>query len=160
MYSFLESMHKIFINYGKYDIFQQIPQAIYTTIITNLIEVFLCFLSLTDTTMYQIKRLRNSKKRIRSEIKIVKCMKLKLFIFYLFTLIIFFIDWYIVITFCEVYPNTQVIYIKDCIFSFVISLFLPFILYLFPSALRICALRGIKKGSKCIYKLSDIIPFF
>jgi surface protein len=155
-----ESMHKIYINYGKYDIFQQIPQAIYTTIITNLIEVFLCFLSLTDTVMYRIKRLRNSKKKIRNEIKIVKCMKLKIFIFYLFTLIIFFIDWYIVITFCEVYPNTQIIYIKDCIISFVISLFLPFILYFFPSALRICALRGIKKGSKCIYKLSDIIPFF
>ena len=155
-----ESMHKIFINYGKYDIFQQIPQVVYTTIITNLIEVFLCFLSLTDTAMYEIKRLKFSNKKIINEIKIIKCVKLKLFFFYLFTSIFFFINWYLVITFCAVYPNTQMIYIKDCIFSFVISLFLPFILYLFPSSFRICALRGIKEGSKCIYKLSDIIPFF
>ena len=87
-------------------------------------------------------------------------MKLKLLFFYLFTLILFFIEWYIVITFCEVYPNTQMTYIKDCIFSFIISIFLPFILYLFPSAIRICALRGVKNGAKFIYKLSDIIPFF
>ena len=155
-----ESMHKIYITYGKYDIFQQIPQAIYVTIITNLIEVFLCFLSLTDTAMYQIKKLRNSYKKIKIEIKIIKCMKLKLFIFYLFTFIIFFFYWYIVTTFCEVYPNTQMTYIKDCIFSFIFSLFLPFVLYIFPAAVRICALRGGKKGSKCIFKLSDVIPFF
>ena len=154
------SMHKIYITYGKYDIFQQIPQAIYVTIFTNLIEVFLCFLSLTDTAMYQIKRLRNSYKKKKIEIKIIKCMKLKLFIFYLFTFIIFFFYWYIVTTFCEVYPNTQMTYIKDCIFSFIFSLFLPFVLYIFPAAVRICALRGGKKGSKCIFKLSDVIPFF
>ena len=155
-----ESMHKLFLNYGKYDIFQQIPQVIYTTIASNLIEVFLCFLSLTDTDMYQIKRPKNNDKKIINEIKIIKCVKLKLLFFYLFTLIFFFVDWYLVITFCAVYPNTQVTYIKDCIFSFIISLFLPFVLYLFPAAFRICALRGIKEGSKCIYKLSDIIPIF
>ncbi len=110
--------------------------------------------------MYQIKRLRNTNKKIKIEIKIIKCMKLKLFIFYLFTFIFFFIYWYIVTTFCEVYQNTQMTYIKDCICSFILSLFLPFILYIFPSAVRICALRGVKKCSKCIYKLGDIIPFF
>ena len=43
-----DSMHKIFLNYGKYDFFQQIPQITYSTIISQIIEVFLCFLSLTD----------------------------------------------------------------------------------------------------------------
>ena len=87
-----ESMHKLFLNYGKYDIFQQIPQIIYTTIASNLIEVFLCFLSLTDTAMYQIKRPKNNDKKIINEIKIIKCVKLKLLSFYLFTLIFFLIN--------------------------------------------------------------------
>ena len=39
----------------------------------------------------------------------------------IFTFIIFFFYWYIVTTFCEVYPNTQMTYIKDCIFSFIFS---------------------------------------
>ena len=110
--------------------------------------------------MYQIKRLKNNKTKIKNLAKIINCMKLKLFFFYAFTFIFFFFDWYIVIAFCAAYPNTQITYIKDCALSFGISLALPFGLYLFPSALRICALRGIKEGSKCIYKLSDIIPFF
>ena len=36
-----DSMHKLFINYGKYDFFQQIPQITYSTIISQLIEIFL-----------------------------------------------------------------------------------------------------------------------
>ena len=52
-----DSMHKIFLNYGKYDVLQQIPQIIYSTIVSQLIEVFLCFLSLTDKHIYQIKNL-------------------------------------------------------------------------------------------------------
>ena len=36
-----ETMHKMFLNYGKYNFIQQIPQVIYTTIISQLIEVFL-----------------------------------------------------------------------------------------------------------------------
>ena len=52
-----DSMHKIFLNYGKYNFIQQIPQIVYTTIISNLLETFLCYLSLTDKYIYQIKNL-------------------------------------------------------------------------------------------------------
>ncbi len=41
-----ESMHKIFLNYGKYNFIQQIPQIVYTTIISQLLELFICFLTL------------------------------------------------------------------------------------------------------------------
>ena len=50
-----DSMHKLFLNYGKYDFFQQIPQIVYSTIISQIIEVFLCFLSMTDKYIFQIK---------------------------------------------------------------------------------------------------------
>ena len=50
-----DSMHKLFLNYGKYDFIQQIPQIIYSTILSSLIEVFLCYLSLTDKYFYLLK---------------------------------------------------------------------------------------------------------
>ena len=50
-----DSMHKLFLNYGKYDFIQQIPQIVYTTIISQILEVFLCYLSMTDKYIYQIK---------------------------------------------------------------------------------------------------------
>ena len=53
-----ETMHKMYIDYGKYNFLQQIPQIVYSTLVSQLIDVFLCFLSLTDKHYYQIKDLK------------------------------------------------------------------------------------------------------
>jgi len=62
-----ESMHKLYMDKGKYDLIQQIPQVLYSTIISKLIEIILCYLSLTDKPIYQIKYLmsNNSSKRMK-----------------------------------------------------------------------------------------------
>ena len=52
-----ETMHKQFLDYGKYNFIQQIPQIIYSTLVSQLIEIFLCYLSMTDKHYYQIKNL-------------------------------------------------------------------------------------------------------
>ena len=154
-----DSMHKLFLNYGKYDIFQQIPQITYSTIISQLIEIFLCFLTLTDKYIYQIKScLING--QINKINRIISCIKLKLSIFFIFTFLCFIIYWYIISIFCSVYRNTQIVFIKDSLLSFSICLIYPFAIYFFTSILRICSLRSSKKNLKCIYKLSYIIPFF
>ena len=154
------TMHKIYINYGKYDFYQQIPQIIYSTIVSQLIEVFLCFLSLTDKHIYQIKNLNGNSKGVKQIFKIFRCIELKLFFYILFTFIFFGIYWYIIASFCGVYENTQVAFIKDSLMSFLLSLIYPFILYLIPSGLRLCAIKSKSMNLECIYKLSDIIPFF
>ena len=154
-----DSMHKIFLNYGKYNFIQQIPQIVYTTIISQLIEVFLCYLSLTDKHIYHIKNLtKNSEKLVIN--KILRRIKIKLINFFVFTFIFFGFYWYIIASFCSVYQNTQITFLKDSLFSFLLGLLYPFVLYLIPSALRILSLRQSKYNLKCIYKLSDIIPFF
>ena len=60
------TMHKIFLDYGKYNFVQQIPQILYSSIISQIIEVFLCFLSLTDVHIYEIKdiNIRNLDEKI------------------------------------------------------------------------------------------------
>ena len=154
-----KSMHKLFLNYGKYDFFQQIPQIVYSTIISQLIEVFLCFLSLTDKHIYQIKSALKTISKAKIE-QIIKCVYIKLTIFYIFTFICFVVYWYIISVFCGVYRNTQKHFIKDSIISFSICLAYPFILYFLSASLRICSLRLSKNRLKCIYNLSSIIPFF
>ena len=154
-----DSMHKLFLNYGKYDFLQQIPQIIYSTIFSQLIEVFLCFLSLTDKYIYQIKSyLKTDKKNEISNI--IKCIRVKLLIFFLFTFILLILYWYIITVFCGVYRNTQIVFIKDSLLSLSISMIYPFFIYFFTSILRICSLRSSKKNLKCLYKLSEIFPFF
>ena len=154
-----ESMHKIYLNYGKYNFIQQIPQIVYTTIISQLIEVFLCYLSLTDKHIYQIKTFL-PKQKDTSVLELLKCINMKLISFFIFTFILFWFYWYTVTAFCSVYKNTQITFIKDSLLSFLLGILYPFVLYLFPSFLRIIALRYPKINLKCLYKLSDIIPFF
>ena len=72
----------------------------------------------------------------------------------------FLFYWYIVTCFCAVYENTQMAFIKDSLSSFGLGLLYPFILYLFPTILRIIALRCNKSNLSFVYKLSDIIPIF
>ena len=155
-----ETMHKLYLTYGKYDFVQQIPQIVYSTVISQIIEVFLCYLSLTDTPFYEIKRIKLSGKNIETIKKILKCINTKLVVFYILTLIFYIGFWYIIVIFCAVYENTQITYLKDCLFSFLLSIILPFFVYIIPACFRVCAIRDEKVSSSCLYKLSDIIPFF
>ena len=93
-----DSMHKLFLNYGKYNFIQQIPQITYSTIISLLIEVFLCYLSLTDKHFYLIKSnfIKGEQNNI---INIIKCVKLKLNIFFIIVFIIFILYCYIITVF-------------------------------------------------------------
>ena len=154
-----DSMHKIFLNYGKYNFIQQIPQIVYTTIISQLMEIFLCYLSLTDKHVYAIKNSNQTLKGKKTQ-NILKCIKYKLVSFFIFTFIIFGCYWYIVAVFCAVYENTQIIFLKDCLSSFGLGLLYPFVIYLIPSLFRIISIRFPKQELRCMYKLSDIIPFF
>ena len=155
-----ESMHKLYVDKGKYDLIQQIPQILYSAIISKLIEIIICYLSLTDKHIYQIKylMLNNSTTKMKF---VYKCINIKLIFFFLFTFVFLVFYWYIVSAFCSVYKNTQIAFIKDWIFSFLLGILLPFIIYLIPSGLRICSIKNSNcKGSNFIYKLSEIIPIF
>ena len=153
-----ETMNKLYLSYGKYDFIQQIPQIIYSRLVSNAIEVFLCFLSLTDKYYYKIKELTKSDKK--EIFDIIKCVKIKLIIFFVFTFIIFIFYMYLVTAFCAVYENTQSAYIKDSFISFAIGLLESFIIYAFTSSLRVIALKCSHRNLKFIYKLSEIIPIF
>ena len=154
-----ETMQKQFLDYGKYNFIQQIPQIVYSTLVSQLIEVFLCYLSMTDKHYYQIKNLDNKSKY--KVFNIIKCIKIKMSFFFIFTFIMFVFYWYAIACFCAVYVNAQMAFIKDSIISFILGLLYPFILYLFPVLLRIISLRAAKSNFLlCLYKISDIIPFF
>ena len=155
-----ETMHKLYLTYGKYDFVQQIPQIVYSTVISQILEVFLCFLSLTDSPFYEIKRIELTEKNNKKIHEIFKCINIKLVVFYIFTFIFYVLFWYIVVIFCSIYENTQITFLKDCLFSFLLGLILPFIYYVFPASFRTCAIRDEKISSHCTYKLSEIIPFF
>ena len=155
-----DSMHKIYLDYGKYNFVTQIPQMIYSTTISEIFDVFLKYLSLSEGEIYEIKNIKKLNNAIEKVKKIIRKLKIKFFCFFIITFILISFFWYFIAAFCAVYENTQIILIKDSAGSFVISLLYPFILYLIPASLRIMALRSKKKDKRFIYKLSNIFPLF
>ena len=153
-----ESMHKLYLSYGEYDFVQQIPQMFYSKLVSNLIEVFLCYLSLTDKPFYLIKE--KLKKQDTKIFYIIRCVDYKLFIFYLFTFLLFLCYIYLITAFCAVYENTQIVYIKDSFFTFLLGFVNQLVLYFFSSLLRFISLKSKNRKVKWLYKISDIIPIF
>ena len=151
-----DSMHKLYLNYGKYDFIQDIPQIVYSTIFSQLIEIFICFLSLTDKYFYEIKE-SVLKGKDNKTFKIFHIIDVKLSFFYLFTFIFFIFYYYVIYLFCAVYKNSQIIFLKDSFISFCTGLIYSLVLYFISSSLRICSLRNSKKY---IFELSELIPFF
>ncbi len=130
-----ETMHKIYVDYGKYNFLQQIPQIIYSTIASNLIDIFVCYLILTEKHYYEIQKFKLiSKDKI---VSIINCIKIKIITFFIFTFLMFCFYWYSIACFCSVYENTQIVYIKDSITSFALGLLYPFILYLVPTVYKL-----------------------
>ena len=156
-----DSMNQIYKSYGKWDILQSVPQILYSLLISQALQVFICFLTLTDKHFYQIKELKSKgRKSFVPIFKILSCIKIKLCIYYILSFIFFLAYWYIVTSFCAVYKNTQIIFIKDSLMSFLGGIIYPFPLYLIPTILRIISLKSEKGKLRCLYKLSDIIPIF
>ena len=120
---------------------------------------------MTDTHVYEIKALPNYKEKDIGEkiISILDKIKRKLVAFFVVTFLFFLFYWYFISAFCAVYQNTQKIFLRDAFISFLTNLIDPFLIYGFTTILRtISLLKGCKKTPccSCVYKISDIIPFF
>ena len=140
---------------------QKLPQLLFVLVANHIIEVYLCFLSMTDSAVYEIKSLSKKPNNSKKIIDIIDCMKTKLIIFFISTFILFLGFWYFISAFCAVYKNTQLIFIRDSAISFATSLIDPFLTYGLTSTLRRISLSTCcRKKAKCLYRLSDIIPLF
>ena len=150
IFFFDSSMHKIYIDYGKYNIIQQIPQIIYSSLVSLIIEILIGILSFTDKNIYEIRQLQefNTEKIEKS----LKNIKIKLILYFIITFLFFLFYWYLISSFCAVYNNTQKIYLKDFATSFSLGLLYPFLIQLFFALLRIFTLRDVKRSRSFLYK--------
>ena len=151
------TMHQIYEDQGNFNFIYQIPQILYSTIISSIIKLILTNLSLTESSIVNIKNQKNLKIAIIEMKQLLKCLIIKFSIFFIFIFLFLALFWYYISCFCAVYKNTQLYLIKDTIISFITSLLYPFILNLLPGMFRIPALRNINKNKKCLYKTSQIV---
>ena len=152
-----ETMNKINEDKGAFNFLFQIPQILYSTLISAIINLILKRLSLTEKQILIIKQEHNYKEAENKSKKVKLCLKTKLLLFYIISSLLMLFFWYFISCFCAVYKNTQIILIKDTLISFGLSMLYPFGLNLFPGMFRIPALRAINKNMKYLYQLSGFV---
>ena len=150
-------MHQIYEDQGDFNFIYQIPQIIYSTIISSSIKLILTNLSLTENNIIEIKKYKNYKMAQKEMKKLLKFLSIKFTLFFIFNFLFLSLFWYYVSCFCAVYKNTQIYLIKDTLISFATSLLYPFILNLIPGIFRLPALKSANKSKECLYKISRII---
>ena len=149
-----DSLHKLYEDKGKYNFLYQIPQILYSTIVTQIISSLLEKLSLSQDEIISIKENYNLKE-INKEIKrVIKYISIKCILFFIISIILLFGFWYYLSAFCAVYYNTQIPLIKDNFISFLTSMLYPFVLDLIPVGFRIISLTN---KNKCLYIFSKIL---
>ena len=152
-----ETMHKSSKPNGKYRFIYDLPQIIYSPIITGILCAVIKYLALTDQTIINLKQNKEKdKKEINNKANRIQTkLKIKFIIFFIINLLLLFVFWFYLGCFCYVYKNTQIPLIIDTISSFITSMIYPFGIYLLPAIFRISALKD--KEKECMYKFSSFL---
>ena len=154
-----KTMNRIYVDNGKYNLLYQIPQIIYSFLISTVINLLLKTLSLFEKDLLLIKKEPTQKLVHERSCEIKKRLKIKFIFFCIISLLLLFFFWYFITCFCAVYKNTQIILIKDTLVSYAITLLYPFALYLLPGVFRIPSLRAKNGDKKCLFDIGKIIAY-
>ena len=161
-----DTMHKIYEDKGKYQFIYQLPQIIYSTLISIIFNTLLKFLAISESDILNLKNEKEKEEKLEDkdlnekEINLNKKLKIKMALYFIISTIFLLLFWYYISVFCVVYKNTQIHLIQDTLISFGLSFIYPFGIYLLPGLFRIPSLSNKKGNRKCLYIISKVIQFF
>ena len=150
-------MHNIYEKKGTFDFIYNLPQIIYSSLISTVLNILLKLLSLSNKDIINFK-INKSKEDIRQRENSLKFrLKIKFILFFILGFILLLFIWYYLSIFSAIYRNTQVYLLKDTLISYSLSLIYPFGIYLIPGLLRIPALTRPKNKGIYLFKLSKVL---
>ena len=152
-----DTMHKIYINNGDFGFIGQLPQIIYSYLISSLFSFILEMLALTEEVIIQMKKIVFNIQFNKRILDLSNKIKIKIFLYFIISTIFLIFFWYYLSMFCAIYPNTQIHLIKDTLLSFVVSFIEPLGLFLIPGLLRFLSLSKQNNNRGILYKLSQIL---
>ena len=106
-------MHKIYLDEGSFNLIYQLPQIIYSSLISSILNIILNQLSLSEKNILQLKENKNNESIKKSSENLIKFLFIKFILFFIIGFIYLLFFWYYISSFCAVYENTQIHLIKD-----------------------------------------------
>ena len=150
-------MHQILEKKGKFDFVYQLPQIIYSTIISTFLNTLLKVLALSEGNIINFKKNKNAKDLNKRKDNLNFLLEIKFVLYFIISFIFMIFFWYYLSMFCAIYKNTQMYLIKDTLISFGLSLLYPFGIYLIPGIFRIPALSDRNNKRNCIYNFNILL---
>ena len=152
-----ETLHIIYKDGGGFNLMYQIPQILYSSLISSVLNTLLRCLALSERNVLEVKHEKNITNMDKRAEQITKVLCYKFIIYFIISFILLLSFGYYLSCFCAIYKNTQIHLLKDSGISFGLSMIYPFALFLLPGILRIPALNAPKKNRETMYKISKII---
>ena len=148
-------MHKIYSDGGSFNFIYNIPQILYSSLISGIIISIITTLALSDSNFIRFKQYHNKNLLKIKTKETLGILKIKFGLFFVIIFILLILFWFYLACFCAVYKNTQIHLIKDTLISFGTSMIYPFGIYLIPGIFRIISLK--QKNKECMYNFSKIV---
>ena len=126
------TIHEIYEESGDFNFIYHLPQILYSSLISSVININLKMLSLSQDNILEIKKqkkIKNSELKIK---KVLNCLKIKFTIFFIISFLFLILFLFYLSCFCATYNYTQVHLIKDTLICFLLSLVYPFGIYFLP----------------------------
>ena len=149
--------HRIYEGEGIYNILNQLPKIIYSTLISLILNALLNFLALSDRGISSFKKNKLIVDLNERKTKLVNQLKIKFILYFIISSILLLFFWYYISMFCAIYKYTQIHLISDTLISYGLSLSYPFGYYLLPGLFRIPALSNPKNKRVYLYVISTIL---
>ena len=153
-------MHKIYEDGGKWNFIYQLPQIVYSAIVSYIFDWVVNFFALSQNNILSIKKeplVNNVEKKAK---KILKILQIKFLFFFIISFMLILLYLYYLGCFCAVYKNTQFHLIQDTLISFFTSALYPLGINLIPGIFRIPALKKYEKRKEKIYIFSKLLQLF
>ena len=132
----------------------ELPKCIYASLASLLVSFLINYLANSrkrfETLMKKEKDMDEKTFLFESK-KILKSMRMKLFTFFIVSMVLMAFFWYYVSAFCAVYRKTQLAWIEGTIVTFLFCIVLYSFLYLLVTIARYIGLRC---HISCFYTLS------
>jgi hypothetical protein len=155
-----DTMHKIYVTNGSFNLEHQLAKIIYSSIISVGFNSIIKILALSNDAIIKFKNDKTLKDVNERKKTLENKLKIKFIFYYIISVILLLFFWYYISIFGAVYINTQSHLLKDTILSFVLSLIYPFGISLLPGMFRIPALSQPKEKRKYLYKFSKLLQKF
>ena len=127
--------------------------AFVSSILASILLILLKLLCLSHNSIRSLRKIKDVEKAKKKSIWVLRCIKLRITIYYFLSFIFLIIFGYYIGCFCVIFENTQIVLIKSMFISWLLSLLYPFAIYFVASIFRRVAIRH---KIKCFYRINQI----